>query len=72
MAPCTDGEDEDVGSTDDSTKRSQLNPPKSDRLRIAGTVFMLAFDRVSQGYGFTSFGSQVMQVQVQFLIWVPM
>ena len=42
MAPCTDGEDEDMGSTDDSTKMSQLNPPKSDRPRIAGTGFTLA------------------------------
>jgi len=44
MALCTDGEDEDVGSTNDSTKRSQLNPPKSDRPRISDTGFMLAFD----------------------------
>ena len=44
MAPCTDGENEDAGSSDDSTKKAQLNPPKSDRLRIAVTRFMLAFD----------------------------
>ena len=44
-SPCTDGEDEDMGPTDDSTKMSQLSPPKSDRPRIAGTRFKLAFDQ---------------------------
>ena len=75
-APCMDGEEEDVGTTNDSTKRSQLNPPKSDRLRISDTRFMLAFD---QHVGFCTgtglpefFGSWVMQVRVWFLIWVPM
>ena len=41
---CTDREDENMGSTNDSTKRLQSNPPKSDRPRFAGTGFMLAFD----------------------------
>jgi len=75
MASCTD-RDEDMGSTDDSTKRLQLNPPKSDRLRIAGTGFMLAFDwhigfHMNMGLP-KVFRSWVMWVQVQFLIWVPM
>ena len=76
MAPCTDGEDEDIGSTDDSTKRLQLNPSKSDRPRISGTGFMLAFDwhiGFHMGMGLPKVcRSWVMWVWVQFLIWVPM
>jgi len=63
-----------MGTTDNSTKMSQLSPPKSDRPRIAGTRFTLAFDQhIGFHTGFTwGFRSQVMQAWVWFLIWAPM
>ena len=65
-----------MGSTDDSTKMSQLNSPKSDRPRISGTGFTLAFDQhigFHTGMGLhEAFRSQVMWAWLWFLIWVPM